>query len=52
MSEILKSKEDLFFTLKTEIKRKEIELSDVMRSLEEYKVEYEKTKAENDSIRK
>ena len=38
--------------MKTEIKRKEIELEDVYRSLEEYRSEYERIKVSEDFTRK
>lgn len=41
---MLKGKEEVFFTMKTEIKRKEIETEDLYRSLEEYRAEYERIK--------
>lgn len=38
--------------MKTEIKRKEIELEDVYRSLEEYRSEYERIKVSEEGIRR
>lgn len=49
---MLKGKEEVFFTMKTEIKRKEIELEDVYRSLEEYRSEYERIKVAEENNRK
>ena len=37
LNELLKGKEEVYFTLRTEIKRKEIEMEGLIRSLEEYR---------------
>lgn len=40
LNDLLKGKEEVYFTLKTEIKRKEIEIDGMMKSLDEYRAEY------------
>lgn len=52
MAETLKTKEDIFFTMKTEIKRKEVELSEVSRSLQEYRGEYERVRCAEEEARR
>lgn len=52
LNELLKGKEEIYLSLKSEIKRKQIQVQTVLKTLEEYKLQYVRVRNECEMVKK